>query len=364
MPALDFVLRWNAKSRPYRPKVHRTSSGKACGFTLVELLVVIAIIGVLIAMLLPAVQQAREAARRMQCTNHMKQFGLAVHNFHDAQGGMPPASTGNTGLTLWAVILPYLEQDNIANQLDMEASGATDGCTNASHIGTTAAAATSANYNILRNSRIDLYTCPSRRSASNAVNTRNVPAGDYAIVIAGTQKWLFWSNPNSQLQALRVASTPDDKNLINISNGSVMSVVEYPNKGWRPRDTFAWVGDGLSNTLLIGEKHITVNYVNKCCRNNHGPEGRDGYIYWNRSNGPGGYGEYWVAGSVNLGLARSPREGEGLDVNTAPALGSWHPGVSNFLAADGSVRNLAVTIDPSILIAMGTANNGEVLGSP
>ncbi|QDU73455.1 hypothetical protein Pan97_04260 [Bremerella volcania] len=364
MLALGFVLRWFSQGSPWRPQVRRASRDALPGFTLVELLVVIAIIGVLIAMLLPAVQQAREAARRMQCTNHMKQFGLAIHNFHDAQGGMPPASTGNTGLTLWAVILPYLEQDNLANQLDMEASGATDGCTNASHIGATAATATAANYTALRNSRIDLYTCPSRRSASDAVNSRNVPAGDYAIIIAGTQKWLFWNNPNSQLQALRVAITSDDKNLINISNGVVMSVVDYPNKGWRPRDTFARVGDGLSNTLVVGEKHITINYVNKCCRNNHGPEGRDGYIYWNRSNGPGGYGEYWVAGSVNLGLARSPREGEGLDVNTAPALGSWHPGVSNFLAADGSVRATAVTIDPSVLIAMGTANTGEVLSTP
>ncbi|MEW4565063.1 DUF1559 domain-containing protein [Bremerella sp. JC770] len=364
MLALGFVLRWICQGLPLRPKVRPPSRPVPQGFTLVELLVVIAIIGVLIAMLLPAVQQAREAARRMQCTNHMKQFGLAVHNFHDAQGGMPPASTGNTGLTLWAVILPYLEQDNLANQVDMEASGATDGCTNAAHIGATAAAATSANYSVLRNSRVELYACPSRRSASDAVNSRNVPAGDYAIIIAGSQKWLFWNNPNSQLQALRVAITSDDKNLINISNGSVSAAVEYPNKGWRPRDTFARVGDGLSNTLLIGEKHITVNYVNKCCRNDHGPNGRDGYIYWNRGNGPGGYGEYWVAGSVNLGLARSPREGEGLNVNSVPALGSWHPGVSNFLAADGSVRNIAVTIDPSILIAMGTANEGEVLVSP
>ncbi|MEX2358020.1 MAG: DUF1559 domain-containing protein, partial [Pirellulaceae bacterium] len=88
------------------------------GFTLVELLVVIAIIGVLVALLLPAVQQAREAARRMQCTNNLKQIGLGLHNAHDTNGRFPPGSLSNDG-TRWSspewpyflhYIMPYLEQ--------------------------------------------------------------------------------------------------------------------------------------------------------------------------------------------------------------------------------------------------------------
>jgi prepilin-type N-terminal cleavage/methylation domain-containing protein len=87
------------------------------GFTLVELLVVIAIIGILVALLLPAIQAAREAARRTQCSNHLKQIGLAVHNFHDAQKGLPPLLLGRRRPSFWAVILPYMEQQSVWNQI-------------------------------------------------------------------------------------------------------------------------------------------------------------------------------------------------------------------------------------------------------
>jgi prepilin-type N-terminal cleavage/methylation domain-containing protein len=82
-------------------------------FTLVELLVVIAIIGMLIALLLPAVQAAREAARRMQCMNHVKQMGLAIHNFHDAYSSLPPAHLGVSKANLFVLTLPYLEKQAI-----------------------------------------------------------------------------------------------------------------------------------------------------------------------------------------------------------------------------------------------------------
>ena len=90
------------------------------GFTLVELLVVIAIIGVLIALLLPAVQQAREAARRSQCSNNLKQIGLAMHNYHDTFGSFPSAwiQVGSSRYHAWsALILPFMEQGNIHDKL-------------------------------------------------------------------------------------------------------------------------------------------------------------------------------------------------------------------------------------------------------
>ena len=93
------------------------------GFTLVELLVVITIIGILIALLLPAVQAAREAARRAQCTNNVKQIGLAVLNYESLSGVFPPSGismkSGNYGFSWIGRILPYTEQENIYDQLDL-----------------------------------------------------------------------------------------------------------------------------------------------------------------------------------------------------------------------------------------------------
>ena len=99
------------------------SSARRRGFTLVELLVVIAIIGVLVGMLLPAVQSAREAARRMSCQNNLRQFGLAMLNYESGRRHFPPTGTrtsGTAGWSLHARILPYAEEQTIASQLDFE----------------------------------------------------------------------------------------------------------------------------------------------------------------------------------------------------------------------------------------------------
>ena len=91
------------------------------GFTLVELLVVIAIIGILIALLLPAVQAARESARRTQCSNNLKQIGVALHSFESTYEAVPPAYIGGTGFATWAVlILEFMEQSNLYEQANVE----------------------------------------------------------------------------------------------------------------------------------------------------------------------------------------------------------------------------------------------------
>ncbi len=107
-----------------QPRSFRHACLRIQGFTLVELLVVIAIIGILIALLLPAVQAAREAARRTQCTNNLKQLALALHNFHDARKSFPPGGgTDSTGQPLWswsALVLPFIEEQSAQNLIDFD----------------------------------------------------------------------------------------------------------------------------------------------------------------------------------------------------------------------------------------------------
>ena len=92
-------------------------------FTLIELLVVIAIIAVLVALLLPAVQQAREAARRTQCRNNLKQYGIALHNYHDAHQIFPIGNVGNRFWTFQAMLLPFLDQISLFNRCNFNYPG-------------------------------------------------------------------------------------------------------------------------------------------------------------------------------------------------------------------------------------------------
>ena len=179
---------------------------RSSGFTLIELLVVIAIIAILIALLVPAVQKVREAAARTQCTNHLKQIGLAVHNYHDVNRGLPPDRIANDWPTWAVLILPYIDQTPAFQKWDVTRRYA-------EQIGGT---------NDPRPFNVPTYFCPSRRNPSEfsvryTFKTRPGPIltaapgglGDYASV-AGTLNNsgpLLVSLPSGVVNGVQVSGT-------------------------------------------------------------------------------------------------------------------------------------------------------------
>lgn len=210
------------------------SHGRRSGFTLIELLVVIAIIAILISLLLPAVQQAREAARRSTCKNNLKQIGLALHNYHETYGMFPIGGTGDRDLpprVSWQVrILPYVDQATLYNQIDM--SGAT----------ASAVQATLADGRIVREIPMTIYTCPS--------DPYNQPRGGYAQCnyagSMGSQSAPSGSSACSPFQVYALKSTLYGKTLL---KGGISGMISRNGASIRIADVL----DGSSNTIQVGE---------------------------------------------------------------------------------------------------------------
>ncbi|MEE2641047.1 MAG: DUF1559 domain-containing protein [Planctomycetota bacterium] len=271
------------------------------GFTLVELLVVIAIIGILLALLLPAVQAAREAARRTQCANNLKQVSLAVHNYHDTLKKFPYASIWRTKYySAFTAILPYVENQNIFDQYDgrFSAFHPTNG---------------------IIGQEIPTFLCPAmaRNREIYPMRGETGAMSSYAVNV-GTNN--AWYGPNNG--AFRYDTDPETIKLASFL-------------------------DGTSNTLLVGELDFGLrNYYWRGLE-----EVRWGVTQWGI-----GYPGYSIA--TTQGIYNSDYLINGYD--EFMTFRSDHPTGCNFAMADGAVRFIPETIDKVVLDASATTRGGEI----
>ena len=330
---------------------------KRAAFTLVELLVVIAIIGILVGLLLPAVQAAREAARRMQCSNNLKQLGLAFHNYESGLKTFPPAYfvDGRLNAQVWStMLLPYLEQTAMAEQYDSRVP-----CFNqAPAIGYPAAAVTR-NLQLIAQP-LEMFTCPSAPAdAQSRIYDGALPAN------AG--------GPGVPPVALTWRAAPSDYCVPTGVRGDFAAIAYAGNAGGsrhgalQPGGLFgnagsklASINDGLSNTYLLGERLGGGEiYRRRRVDATMAPLGAVNGGGW----GDFLNGEHWVSGSLYDGLPGP--DGGPCAINCTNRRGAGfyaaHPGGCHFLMCDGSVQFNAETTDAHTIAARITRQKGEII---
>ena len=343
------------------------------GFTLIELLVVIAIIAVLIGLLLPAVQKVREAAARMSCTNNLKQIGLAMHNYHDANGKLPPG-VGNYGCcwgTWPIVVMPYFEQDNMAklyvNYNGSDIVGTPSGNTTGWRYG---AGTNPAN---VTSQRLKVLTCPTDTpSAPLPVTvsgvTYNLTAHNYAVNYGNTNLYgtavggvAFGGAPfrcypagwltDSAMQATYGWAQPD--------SDKQAKYRQYGNAG-QPQQSVEQITDGTSNTLMLAE-----------VIQGQGGDLR-GFLWWGNASGFTGYNvpnsnapdvltggtcnaaATWNIPCTTLNSTQFPR------MMTARSRHNAGGGV-NVAFCDGHVTWVNNSVSQATWRALSTSQGGEVL---
>ena len=303
----------------------RTSAlhGPRHGFTLVELLVVIAIIGILISLLLPAVQAAREAARRLQCSNNLKQIALAFHNYKTTWGVLPDAgkdrdvnantpcggccSGNNRGeWNFFYQIMPYVEQMNLYNE---------------------------PSDNIVYRTPVPLYYCPTRRRAARYPNDSGTARTDYAAS-SGDRDISFGDVRSNGVIAVRTCDPPVD---------------------------FAMIRDGTSNALMLGEKQVHLEYFGQTGgdNENHVNSGVDQDHV--RNVQPESFGSAKHRAITFTGPPAPDweyREHSSPTSTWSQLFGSSHPGMFNGAMADGSVRSFSYSIDFETMRRIAVRNSG------
>jgi prepilin-type N-terminal cleavage/methylation domain-containing protein/prepilin-type processing-associated H-X9-DG protein len=332
---------------------------RARGFTLVELLVVIAIIGVLVALLLPAVQAAREAARRMQCSNHNKQIGLALHNYHDTFRTFPFAymvDLSSFNIQTWGTrILPFIEESSISDRWRDTVPLANE----AASLGHPAAyVATNLE---LAKTPLSFFLCPSAPHSSPPVYHGILPAGAGGSGVPPMT--LTWDAAISDYcVSTGVRGTYANLAYAGDAGGNRHGVLSDiwtgmgMNEGRESR--IGNIKDGTSNTIVIGERLGGTDIYFRRTQVNLG-------IFANLNGG--GWadflnGEHWLSGALYDGMPGP--DGGPCAINCTNLRGNgfyaFHPTGCHFLFADGSVRFITETVNTHTFASMITREKGEV----
>jgi prepilin-type N-terminal cleavage/methylation domain-containing protein len=330
------------------------------GFTLVELLVVIAIIGVLVALLLPAVQAAREAARRTQCLNNLKQIGLGVQNYHDARNELPPSRVADGNLTFLALLLDYMEQSQVKKLWDYKRG--TAGCFYDQTLQ-------------VRNAIVDAYYCPSQTHETKSIlipiapedghshvrsdpEVPGTPVGFYGSIsdyrpVAGstcsivndagvltTFAAMGWNSANAHLIDGPVPQINRDTGLIMEPAGSKRV------RSWRGATSLKNITDGTSLTLLAGEVGRASSEGGHAFNGDHLP------YEWVGNRKPFCQ-RCLLPPNPDRAAPPSPEFGD-------DGFGSGHPGVVLFVMCDASVQSVSRDADLNVLDRMATRAGDEV----
>ncbi|QDU29092.1 hypothetical protein ETAA8_41990 [Anatilimnocola aggregata] len=319
--------------REHRPGAcaHRAVSSNRA-FTLVELLVVIAIIGVLVALLLPAVQAAREAARRMKCQNNLKQISLAWHNYHDTYGSLPPGCLSASGLSWGVFILPFVEQKPLYDKFTFSAGDYNNPAATKNH---------------LAMNKVAFYLCPSSQAQKMMLGTPNhvnpadfindpagYPAGQYAPY---TNHYYGSMGPlGASVLGGSYQQRGGPTHGYMSTEGVCIADVPY-----KLRD----IQDGTAFTFMLGEN------------SKHDQKFGSRFRSWVRGCANGGDEE--VCGCRNyVNGINVPTPALSTQFNNI-AMASHHPGGANFGMCDGSIRFVADNIDLAVYKSTASRSGGE-----